>query len=54
MEVYRRLFFIWEHGEECLESFIEKLNNFQPTKKFTVEYSNENINVLDKNISRRR
>ena len=44
------IFFIWEHGEESLEKFINKLNSFYPTIKFTVEYSKETINFLDVNI----
>ena len=44
------IFFIWEHGEESLEKFLNKLNSFHPTKKFTAEYSKETINILDVNI----
>ena len=44
------IFFIGEHGEESLEKFLNKLNNFHSTIKFTVEYSKETINVLDVNI----
>ena len=50
VEVHRRHFFIWEHGEESLEKFINKLNTFHPTIKFTAEYSKETINFLDANI----
>ena len=45
------IFFIWEHGEESLEKFLNKLNSFHPTIKFTVEYSKETINFLDVNIT---
>ena len=38
------IFFIWEHGEESLEKFLNKLNSFHPTIKFTAEYSKETIN----------
>ena len=44
------IFFIWEHGEESLENFLNKLNSFHPTIKFTAEYSKETINFLDVNI----
>ena len=44
------IFFIWEHGEESLEKFLNKLNTFHPTIKFTAEYSKEAINFLDVNI----
>ena len=43
------IFFIWEHGEESLEKFLNKLNTFHPTIKFTAEYSKEAIN-LDVNV----
>ena len=42
--------FFWEHGEESLEKFLNKLNSFHPTIKFTAEYSKETINFLDVNI----
>ena len=44
------IFFIWEYGEESMEKFINKLNSFHPTIKFTAEYSKETINFLDVNI----
>ena len=44
------IFFIREHGEESLQKFLNKLNSFHPTKKFTAEYSKETINILDVNI----
>ena len=48
VEVDRRhVFFIWKHGEESLEKFLNKLNSFHPTIKFTAEYSKETIHVLD-------
>ena len=50
VEVHRRHFFIWEHGEESLEKFLNKLNTFHPTIKFTAEYSKEAINFLDVNV----
>ena len=45
------IFFIWEHGEESLEKFLNKLNSFHPTIKFIPEYSKETINFLDVNIT---
>ena len=42
--------FIWEHGEESLKKFLNKLNSFHPTIKFTTEYSKETINFLDVNV----
>ena len=44
------IFFAWEHGEESLEKFLNKLNSFHPTIKFTTEYSKETFNFLDVNI----
>ena len=44
------IFFIWEHGEESMEKFLNKLSSFHPTIKFTAEYSKETINFLDVNI----
>ena len=41
------IFFIWDHGEESLEKFINKLNTFYLTINFTAEYSKETINFLD-------
>ena len=43
------IFFIWEHGEESLEKFLNKLNTFHPTIKFTAEYSKEAIKFLHVN-----
>ena len=50
VEVHRRHFFIWEHGEESMEKFLNKLNSFHPTIKFTAEYSKETINFSDVNM----
>ena len=44
------IFFIWEHGEESLKVFIEQVNMFHSTIKFTAEYSTEEVNFLDLNI----
>ena len=44
------IFFIWEHGEESLKVFIEQVNMFHSTIKFTAEYSKEEVNFLDVNI----
>ena len=44
------IFFTWEHGEESLRGFIDQINLFHPTIKFTSEYSEEEVNFLDLNI----
>ena len=38
------IFFTWEHGEESLKIFIEKVNMFHPTIKFTAKYSQLEVN----------
>ena len=42
-------FFIGEHGGESLKIFIESVNIFHSTIKFTAEYSKEEVNFLDVN-----
>ena len=44
------IFFIREHGEECLKVFIGQINMFHSTIKFTAEYSKEEVNFLSVNI----
>ena len=41
------IFMIWQHGENRLKIFLEKLNNVYPSIKFTCEYPCENFNYLD-------
>ena len=41
------IFMIWQHGLEELNIFLEQLNNFHPTIKFTEEHSNEGLPFLD-------
>ena len=45
------IFFIWEHGEEKLRNFVETLNEFHPTIKFTAEWSQKSINFFDVTVS---
>ena len=35
--------FIWEHGEESLKEFINEINSFHPTVKFTADWSKEKV-----------
>ena len=44
------IFFIWERGEESLRDFIDQVNLFHATTKFTAEYFKEEVDVLDLNI----
>ena len=45
------VFFIWMHGEEKLESFINYLNSSHATNKFTSEQSRDGISFLDVQVS---
>ena len=47
------IFLVWEHGEKALREFLEKLNSFHPTIKFTSEWSENNINFLDVALSKK-
>ena len=38
---------IWHHGENELKQFIDKLNKFHPTIKFTCYYSRERVHFPD-------
>ena len=38
---------IWQHGEKELEEFLEILNSYHATIKFTANYSREKISFLD-------
>ena len=39
------VFFNWEHGEESLKVFIDQVNMFHPTIKFTAEYTNSSFST---------
>ena len=41
------IFMMWEHGEEELQKFLETLNYYHPSIKFTAEYFRAKINFLD-------
>ena len=40
-------FFIWTHGQSKLDSFLEHVNDFHQTVKFTSESSRDEVNFLD-------
>ena len=42
---------MWEHGEELLKEFINKINSFHPTIKFTADWSKEKVNFLDVEVT---
>ena len=41
------IFFIWTHGKDKLEKFLDDLNRFNNNIKFTHESSKENVTFLD-------
>ena len=41
------IFLIWEHGEESLKLFLEKINTIHPTIKFVADWSYSSVNFLD-------
>ena len=41
------IFMLWQHGEDELKKFLEALNCYHPSIKFTWDYSREKINFLD-------
>ena len=41
---------IWPHGEETLQEFIQLINNYHPTIKFTEEHSTKEIPFLDTTV----
>ena len=44
------VYFIWNHGQEKLDSFLEEFNRFNLCLKFTHESSKESIQFLDLNV----
>ena len=51
MRFINDVFFIWTHGQEKLETFINFLNSSHDTIKFTGEHSRESISFLDVKVS---
>ena len=45
------IFFIWKKGEDKLEGFLNRLNNFHPNLKFTHEKSKSSGNFLNVSVS---
>ena len=41
------IFFVWNQGEESLQQFLEQLNEFHPSPRFTSEISAHQVNFLD-------
>ena len=45
------IFFIWTHGRESLQTFIDDLNTFHPNLKFTHEFSEKSVTFLDLKVN---
>ena len=43
---------VWNHSLESLHSFIDALNSFHPSIKFTYTISSEKVNFLDVTVSK--
>ena len=44
------IFFIWTHGQEKLEGFLDNFNKFHPNLRFTHEYSRKHVTFLDLDV----
>ena len=45
------IIFIWEHSEESLKEFLNEINSFHPTIKFTADWPKEKVNFLDVEVT---
>ena len=45
------ILFIWEHDEQSLTEFINEINSFHPTVKFTADWSKEQVSFLDVKVT---
>ena len=45
------IFFLWQHGEEKLKSFIDNINKMHLTIKLTADWAKTSINFLDVTVS---
>ena len=43
--------FIWEHDKGSLKEFINEINSFHPTIKFTADWSKEKVKFLDVEVT---
>lgn len=46
------IFMVWDHSLESLHSFIDALNSFHPSIKFTCNISTKKVNFLDVTVSK--
>ena len=47
------IFMLWQHSEKELKKFLEFLNCYHPTIKFTANYWREEINFLDVSVMKK-
>ena len=45
------ILFIWKHDEQSLTEFINEINSFHPTVKFTADWSKEQVSFLDVEVT---
>ena len=45
------IFLKWEHGEESLKLFLERINSTHPITKFTADWSYSSVNFLDVKVT---
>ena len=44
------IFAIWQHGQEQLKKFLQEINSFHQTIRFTAETSRERVSFLDTTV----
>ena len=44
------IFFIWTHGQEKVEGFLDIINKFHPNLRITHDYSRKNVTFLDLDV----
>ena len=44
---------LWQHGEEELKKYLDTINCYHPTIKFTAEYTRPKINILDVTVMKK-
>ena len=42
---------IWPHGKEHLIAFLDGINNFHPSIKFTTEWTSTSVTILDTKVT---
>ena len=44
------VFAVWTHGEQLLQAFVEELNHYHTSIKFTAKWSTEEVAFLDSKV----